>query len=344
VNVRRQLKAEQSCRAGLAPLELVLSLPILLMVMALIVIMGHAGVWKVRTHTNARQAAWRSLYPRSGAQDPYPAGWPEQTAEMGTGDSEPPLFEWDPFDQWPVVRGPRFVEPFGHKSIPVRRDQFDMRLGLLEGSAGYEGRWPFLQVMPPGRFDLKRQHPVLDDCWQFTQQGLGSNQNRKLQFLYPVDLRPFLASKIQRYEQAAIAIVANPYRSWLRPLDRDPEVGNRDYHRRRFPLHPDLVRKLRDPKVVCSFDPEVLRRQVAEPLIEEIKGSQQRPRAPYDQKWGRPGVMTGDHLEVYGDRLETLQQQLQSDPNPSPDLIAQIQILETYIDQLEKFRDEVLVP
>ena len=47
-------------RRGLAPLELVLALPILLFVMALIVCYGTISAWKVREHSVARLAAWET--------------------------------------------------------------------------------------------------------------------------------------------------------------------------------------------------------------------------------------------------------------------------------------------
>ena len=49
-------------RRGLAPLELVLALPILLFVMALIVCYGTISAWKVREHSVARLAAWETRW------------------------------------------------------------------------------------------------------------------------------------------------------------------------------------------------------------------------------------------------------------------------------------------
>ena len=63
---------KRSGRRGLAPLELVLSLPVLLFVMGLMILIGWAATFKVRTQIHAREAAWRSIWranPRTDAQD-----------------------------------------------------------------------------------------------------------------------------------------------------------------------------------------------------------------------------------------------------------------------------------
>ena len=63
-------------RRGLAPLELVLSLPIMLLIMALMVNFGTLACWKVRGLSMARLAVWGSRWPRSGDSTPRPAYWP----------------------------------------------------------------------------------------------------------------------------------------------------------------------------------------------------------------------------------------------------------------------------
>ena len=63
-------------RSGLAPLELTLSLPIMLFVMGLMIIVGTTASWKIRTVTNSRQAVWRTIDPRDGEEDPHSRGWP----------------------------------------------------------------------------------------------------------------------------------------------------------------------------------------------------------------------------------------------------------------------------
>jgi hypothetical protein len=67
----RDNASNSSCgRRGLAPLELTLTLPILVLMMALMINFGVVGVWKVRTQANARYAAWRTITARTGEDNP----------------------------------------------------------------------------------------------------------------------------------------------------------------------------------------------------------------------------------------------------------------------------------
>ena len=50
---------------GLAMLELILALPILLFIMALIINYGTVAAWKVREHSVARLAVWETRWPRT---------------------------------------------------------------------------------------------------------------------------------------------------------------------------------------------------------------------------------------------------------------------------------------
>ena len=68
-----------SRRRGLAPLELVLSLPILLMVMALMINFGTVACWKVRGLGVSRQCVWGNRWPRSTANFPQPVFWPQSS-------------------------------------------------------------------------------------------------------------------------------------------------------------------------------------------------------------------------------------------------------------------------
>ena len=63
-------------RRGLAMLELVMALPMLLFVMALIIGYGTASAWKVREHSVSRLAVWETRWPRSGAAVVRPIGPP----------------------------------------------------------------------------------------------------------------------------------------------------------------------------------------------------------------------------------------------------------------------------
>jgi hypothetical protein len=63
----RSLRAS---RSGLAPLEMVLGLPLVLLLFALMVNAGFTGMWKLRLLGAASEAAWRDRDQRNGLSDP----------------------------------------------------------------------------------------------------------------------------------------------------------------------------------------------------------------------------------------------------------------------------------
>ena len=116
-------------RCGLAMLELVLALPILLFVMALIVNYGTIAAWKVREHSVARLAVWETRWPRSGSTDPRPSYWWPAAASMESSDQGTVAAMDDSRVDLPVARGP--LPP-----ATVNSDLLDPTRGLREGSAG----------------------------------------------------------------------------------------------------------------------------------------------------------------------------------------------------------------
>ncbi len=211
-------------RLGLAPLELVLSLPILMFVMALMIIMGTSGAWKVRVQANARQAAWRALTPRTGANDDNPLGWPSN-AEMQWIEGNPPLMPFDPFADHPVVRGPVLSAPSGG-SLPVRTSLVDATYGIRHGHTRIQRPFPLFAVMPPHRIDFAREHVIVDaTLWQYWSMGIGSNTTRRVMFLYNMMLDAQAPQLTSAYVDAAIKVVQNPRQPELTPLEGgDPEV------------------------------------------------------------------------------------------------------------------------
>jgi hypothetical protein len=297
-------------RAGLAPLELVLALPLMLFVMGLMIVFGTSAAWRVRTHTTAREAVWRTLWPRTGDRDPHPASWP-QTASLSAEAADPAWLPFDPFADFPVVRGPLLVEPNSGKWLPVRQQMFDLPDGLVQGTAQIERDFPMMASMPPHEIAFLHRHPILDTSrWQFRTMGLPDNQVRRVQFLYPVQLEQHLPQEAERYTQAAVAILTNPMKWALAPLDRDEELrahyGNyRDYY---LPGDPLLRQYVRFPDRVCEMDPEALWEQVGEPLVLDIKGHP-RPRTNLNQA-GVPGRMAADFIGMYNSQLAQIDAQI----------------------------------
>lgn len=334
-------------RAGLAPLELTLSLPIMLFVMGLMIIVGTTASWKVRTVTNSRQAVWRTIDPRDGEDDPHSRGWPA-SARMEIESGSTPI-DFDPYDVHDVVRGQPLSAPTGEE-IPVRESLFDMQAGLTLGVTEIERPFPVMGNMPPRQIHLLREHPLLADRWQFREMGLRSNGQRRILFLYPADYGRSLNSEIQRFQEAALAIVQNPLNPILEMLDNDDELQNPvpsglnysppygigrapDYHIPEGSVRRLLLR----PDNVCSTD----RSEVQITLINPLVAATRRV----------PDRLTRDFLRMYRDHLEHIDrlQELYDDPNTSPLTKAQIApfipamnrdkpVLEERIQSLEDFQ------
>ena len=326
-------------RHGLAPLEMVLSLPILMFVMALILIMGTAGAWKVRTQANSRQAAWRSLWPRTGANDPNPAGWP-QNAAMQYYDANVPLTPADPLADFPVLRGPMLAEPSG-QFLPVNTNILDTSFGMKHGHARIQRRYPLLAKLPPHGIDFPRETVVLDGTrWQYPTMGIGSNVTRRILFLYDFQLQARAPQLTDDYGMAALEIVNNPRKVELTPLEGgDPEIlqllGS---------VSPNFVRGFlinvnwrgtQIPQVSSNVPGYCTTNsgQVRTDKVEQYKRDVERriPRA-----------MSDYYISVYQRLKQQLEGQQQAQQNaqlpPIPGLQQQIDDLQKKIDQINQFK------
>jgi hypothetical protein len=299
----RQLAAATPARQGLATLELVLSLPILLFVMALIINFGTVASWKVRGLTNARNAVWSSRVSRNGGAMPRPTGWP-LNAGMGTAGAGHLAELDDPRANRPVARGPL---PYGCR---VKDDLLNPSRGLREGSADLR-RFPTL-LPSLGPYDLHARHHLLDDKWQYDQMGLSSNRSRRTIVLYELPKAdPSLANA---YMAAAMAIVSAPFRDALRPLDNDDEFiywrgGAPDFHPR---LHQ-----------FCSLKQDEARDRVQD-LIDRIQGHKGDPEVP---------SLAQRMAEAFRGLYQYAIRQLQQSPGNNQAQIAQLQQKIAILDQ-----------
>ena len=337
-------------RAGLAPLELTLSLPIMLFVMGLMVIVGTTASWKVRVVTNSRQAVWRTVDPRNGENDPHSRGWPTY-ARMETAEGSTPIDD-DPYDTHEVVRGQPLRAPSGEQ-LKVRESLFDMQDGLTNGVTELERPFPVMGNMPPRQIHLYREHPLLSGNWQFREMELQSNAQRRILFLYPADYGRSLSRNVQRYHEAALAIVLNPLNPILETLDNDDELRNPvpsgltynppygigrapDYHvpersPRGLLLNPDRV---------CSTSRDELSQTVIDPLVEETRRV--------------PDRLARDFLRMYRSHLAHIDKliEIYENPRTTPPVRARIRPfvpamnrdrpdLEQRIEQLESFQQSL---
>jgi hypothetical protein len=303
-------------RRGLAPVELVLAIPLVMFVTALAVIAGTAACWKTRTAVVARDAIWSHRWPRGGAAlDPLPAGWPQQRTSWQWSRRDPfPELDHAAFDS-PVVRGPL-------PNVQVNDTLFDPTRGLRYGEAEITRTPAALARLGDYRFDVA--HPLLDGKWQYGQQGIGSNRNRRFPVLYTTlpDASPALRAQFDRAYQA---IVSAPFRPALFVLDRDDEF--RAWYGSSPDFHPRLQR-------FCSLDvQDVYDRHVLR-LIADIDG--QPP--PNDPRYDPPGVprnMTNAFLRLYRSQLRALENIPPENRTPAQE--ARIAELQRLIAILEAF-------
>jgi len=356
-------------RAGLAPLELTLSLPILLFVMGLMVIAGTTAAWKARTDTNSRQAAWRAILPRTGADDPYPAGWPDGQADLRlTGPGTPPI-SFDPYQQHQVVRGQRLAAPTG-ESIDVLEEALDVQPEMLLGLAGIQRGIPMLAGIRPEGIHPVREYPLLNGDWRFSTmrtengRGIGGNAVRRVLHLYPSDFEGQLAAEIREYQNQAVGLISDPDGDTIDQLDQDQELsahspagleyeppyglgGAPNYF---LPERGTTRANLTQPQRLCVCELDLVRqvgngntslRLLATELAAEIRNVPQR--------------LTRDHLNMYESHLqhiENLLNLLDNGNNLPPDLVVYLQTrrpameasrtqLRQYIRQLESFQNSL---
>jgi len=357
--IGRTTSHSRDSRAGLAPLELTLSLPIMLFVMALTVIVGTSASWKVRAVANARHSVWRQLTPRTGGEDPFPRNWPANDATLDIAEGQSPL-PVDPYREFEVVRGQPLTGQGGTR-LEVRQSLFQMDDALDIGLAAIDRKYPMLGNLPArpgqteaGRLQMQREHPLLDDRWQFGDMGLPSNTERRVLFLYPEDLERALSAEINRYHTAALAIVTSPDNGILDTLDADADLRNHEPGGLTYQppygidQSPDyylptgqIRRVLLNPSLVCSDNPNRIRENVVLPLLPEID----------------PGVsqrLTRDHLRMYEQWVAHIDRLLAilRDPTAERSLKAQIQPfagqmqrdkarLEPLIEQLQEFSGNI---
>ena len=312
---------------GLAPLELVLSLPILLFVMGLMILIGWVATFKVRTQIHAREAAWRSIWranPRSDAQNmPNPPGFPppaSMNVDRGFVPCIPmPTIELAQTDSHHVTRGPMLHDHQSGHGLRVDQDMLDPQRGMITGQATVERGFPVMGQMPPRGYRHQVDFPILDNRWQFWQKGLQSNSSRRSLRLYP-DLaqrwQSVTATHTARFDQLANALRNGLSRRQMDLLDRDAELASfYGAYRNYYPYPPQA--RTSAPADLSRF---------ANQLIEEVQGGP-RPRNGLDDA-GVPGALTRDFLNMYRSLAQQARMNMQSDAAYIP-LIQQLEAFES---------------
>lgn len=309
-----------AARRGLAPLELVLSLPLLLMVMGLMVFFGNATYWKLRGLSVARQAAWSHRWPRDGDNELPPRHWP-QAGQLASNpaaafsDLDPPSL------RHPVVRGPL------DNGFVVRDELLDFSRGAQQGEAQLTRTPAMLPSLGDFRYELT--HPLLDDKFPYAQMDIPRNLHRRIPFLY--ELPKAGAGLSGAYSAAVRAAVRRTTRPDLDVLDRDDEL------RAFFGSYIDFYPRVQS---FCEIDVAAVGANEVAGLIDRIRGSPGPPRIA-----SVPEVMASTFLSMYQQQLDAIQsqiQQLQSQGTPGANaqiagLQAQTAPLQTNIAQLTAF-------
>lgn len=315
-----------SCRRrrGLAPLEFVLWLPVLMFVVALLINYGTMATWRIRGEVVSHDAAFRARWGRSGSNEGHLVGqWPA-LATMTTV-ADPPLVQIDdPFIQHPVVRGPL---PNGFIVRPVLDPDFQ---GAYRGIADVERRYPLMPRL--GTYDSGEiAGSLLDRKWTNSEMGI-PNIHRRIPVLY--ELPRTDPQFRQAFRQAFDELRSIPHYAALAVLDHDEDMR---LITGRYPdFHPRIGQ-------MCELDRELVRRRQVERLI-DIRDARGEIRLGAISLL--PRNMTSFFLNTYRrylqdlrDRIEALQQELAGPPPPSPQRRAEIQqeiaALQAEIDRIQ---------
>ena len=169
---RRPPQRIRGRRNGLAPVELVLAIPIWMLLASAMVIVGNLGTWKIRGHLAVREGAARGLWPRTRMGDAQPGEWRRNSAGL-RGLSASPIDLSDPLQLHVVVRGPQFVVPGGSLPLTVDSTLMESRSRAVAGEAFLNEPaplWPRSGV----RMRYAREYPILDgNCgiWAAGENG-----------------------------------------------------------------------------------------------------------------------------------------------------------------------------
>jgi len=308
----------QTKRSGLAPLEFVLWLPVLLFVAALMVNFGTLAGWRLRGEVVARDMSHRARWPRSGATEPRVATaiWPADA--VATVRSTPAWTSIDiPQVRHEVARGPM---PAGFGVKPL----LDPSQGGNQGVSEINRRYPMLSNI--GEYNSGEMvHATLGDTFRNSEMSF-STLTRRTTVLYEFPVTE--QSLPERFANSVNAIVGLPHFADLAVLDQDEEL--RDY----YGYYPDFHAFIRHPYVrmwsqvllqYCELDRDTI---YEEQVVPKIDGRNRRDEVVLGQISRLPRRLTNTFLSMYNamkqdlqdeiDALEQEQQQLEDRLNQIP--------------------------
>jgi len=280
------------------------------MVAALMVNYSTMATWRVRSEVVSRHAAWRTRWPRSGKNEGIPDRpfWPEDSVMTTEPDTAFDVLDIPEIDH-AVVRGPipnEFV--VNDTLIPMR--------GAYKGVAEVNRELPFLSRL--GDYNSGEvNHPLIDHKWQVATLQVPNRFRRTLVIYKLPNTEPSLP---EAFAAAVENVLGIPHYEGLSVLDRDEDI--RRYTGGYVDFHPRVRSRM------CELDPEFVREERVEPLI-DIRGDDGDIRL--GQISQLPRHMTNYFLNMYRaakqrmeGQIETLQVALAATPPPDSQTAAQI--------------------
>jgi hypothetical protein len=328
-------------RRGLAPLEMVLAMPFLLMILALIVGIGNLIAWKVQTLTSARHAIWGSLSPslmdhKTGANDLRPEYWPANAMSgsdnlgkaASVGDVENRLGA-----RKPVVRGLDDANPIlpldNNRILEVNAELLDPAIALRMGSARMMKPLPMLKSL--GNYPLQARTAIFDYAWRCTEMGIG-NYHFRLNLIYPAFQPPNANNPVL---PILLTMYNAIYRQNRMALLDGTEADFIKFQTRYGQATPTFIGSIpgwTPLNFYCSANPGIVRQSVND-LADRISGSRKKSGPLMDLSASLQGY--------YNSVRQTIEGLMNAQPPPSGTQLDQmkkdIETLENYMRQLQQF-------
>ncbi len=238
-----------SQRRGLAPLELVFVLPLLMTIMAVIIVFGYAASWKLRTETVARDTLWRERGERFAHRNAFAPEWPLDSSQSIRRAEPLNSITTVPVVSLPIIAGPI-------PAVNVNANRLDFTRGMQAGVAELNRDPPIFSSLTSFRFTV--DHPLLTDSFQIWQMS-STNNSRKIPLIYEIGL-DFIRSSGSLI--SAVLALENPaLLSRLAALDNDPDFLLPGFRRNFVPQVPRF----------CESDPDVVQAQQVSRTIFRIQ-------------------------------------------------------------------------
>jgi hypothetical protein len=184
---RRVLATARPTRQGLAPVELILALPVWMMLAALMVLMGTTGVWRLRTQVVAREAAFRAVWPRNRGADGNPQEWSAPSATMSTAPASPAVMTDDSLASHAVIRGPVLVEPLLRLEMTVDPAVMPTTNSVIRGETSLNHDVAVWQ-RSGYRYQMSREFPMLSgEAGQFAADSFDVRDRRRAGRIWDLD-------------------------------------------------------------------------------------------------------------------------------------------------------------